>query len=67
MALKEHNKLVPKGRELQLHQKPSRCKPRPKRELTVDVVEEVWRAVRVEFLSHEQAAVRFGITVKLVS
>ena len=65
-ALKEHNKLVPKGRELQFYQKPNRCKPTPLRKLTADVVEELWQAVRVEFLTHEQAAARFGITTVLV-
>ena len=30
-------------------------------------MEEIRSAVRVEFLSHEQAAVRFGITARLVS
>ena len=30
-------------------------------------MEEVWQAVRVEYLSHEQAAARFGVTARLVS
>ena len=36
------------------------------RQLTADIIEEIWQAVRVEFLSYEQASHRFGIKTKLV-
>ena len=66
MALKEHNKCLPRGKELQLHQKPGQCKRLTKRQLSAAVVDELHQAVRREMLSHAQAAARFGISVALV-
>ena len=41
MALKERNKLLPRGKELQLHYKPGLCKRLTKRQLSAAVVEEI--------------------------
>ena len=55
------------AKELKQVAMPSRLKPRKRRELPHQVVQELVDAVRVEKLSHAQAALRFQVTKTLVS